>query len=250
MSQYVAIDPHPASGESFVFLKKQAAGKEAPFIVHFEQERIHHNLASSDSRPSPLMSLQHVPQEPGESPHCQWAVSKKSGRPHPKESWELDLQKGERLQILRDMGRDWYVVRGRNGIKGWVHGSWLDFGDRKLHVDPKSAYTQFQEDLQKLLVAGPLCTFPAMASYIDACTNADCQLLKEDVASLGICLHDLMILLEGSGRYSYEWLKEERNLWHPDRFARFCHADHTDRLKLLAEQMFVLYGILMDRCKN
>ena len=56
-------------------------------------------------------------------------------------------------------------------------------------------------------------------------------------------------LLQASGKYSYEWLKEERNLWHPDRFARFVHPDHMERLTLMAEQMFVMYGILMEACK-
>ncbi|KAJ4372999.1 hypothetical protein N0V83_003290 [Neocucurbitaria cava] len=245
---YTAIDPHAPTGETFVFIKKQEGRKEAPFLMHFEHERrLHTNLGSKDCAPKPIMSVQHMPKK--SDIHYQWAVSKKSGRPHPRESRELFLDKGDRLKVLKDMGRDWYIVSSKKGTKGWVHGSWLDFGDRKLHADPKSAYNQFREDLQKLLVPGQLCKFPAMASYIDACTRVECQLLKEDVGSVGICLHDLMVLLEGSGRYSYELLKEERNVWHPDRFVRFCHADHVDRLKPMAEEMFVLYGILMDRCK-
>jgi methylenetetrahydrofolate dehydrogenase (NADP+)/methenyltetrahydrofolate cyclohydrolase/formyltetrahydrofolate synthetase len=56
----------------------------------------------------------------------------------------------------------------------------------------------------------------------------------------------LEVLLRGSGRYSYAWLKEERNIWHPDRFSRFCQADFVDQLKVKAEQMFVLYGVLMQ----
>ncbi|KAF1848906.1 uncharacterized protein K460DRAFT_304513 [Cucurbitaria berberidis CBS 394.84] len=245
---YVAIDTHAPCGETFAFFKKQQPGKEAPFVIHFGQEGLRTNLVSSDEYP-PATSMQHVPQKPDEPAHYQWAVSRKSGRPHAKESWELDLKKGEKLKVLRDMGRDWHVVEGSNGIIGWVHRSWLDFGDRKLHTNAKTAYVQFQEDLQKLLVPGQLCNFPSMVNYMDACTKPECQLLKEDVSSLGICLHDLMVLLEGAGSYSYEWLKEGRNMWHPDRFARFCHADYADRLKPMAEQMFVFYGILMDMCK-
>ena len=31
-----------------------------------------------------------------------------------------------------------------------------------------------------------------------------------------------------------------------DRFARFCHAEHVDDLKHMAEQMFVMYSKLME----
>jgi hypothetical protein len=88
-----------------------------------------------------------------------------------------------------------------------------------------------------------------MTKYVDECTRAGCQPLKEDVSGLGICTHDLLVLLQASGKYSYGWLKEERNVWHPDRYARFCHPDHVERLRLQAEQMFVMYGILMEDCK-
>ncbi|KAH7383835.1 hypothetical protein BKA66DRAFT_529275 [Pyrenochaeta sp. MPI-SDFR-AT-0127] len=244
---YVAIDPHSNVGETFVFLKKQQPGKEAIFVIHFGQECLHTNLRSSDDVHQPDLSVQFVAQEPDVP--FQWATSLKSGRPHPKDSWELELMKGERVKVLRDMGRDWLIVLGRKNIKGWVHRSWLDFGDCKLHKNPKSAYKQFQEDLQKLLVPGHMCSFPRMALYIDVCSKRQCQAFKEDVSSLGICVHDLNVLLNGSDRYSYEWLKEERNVWHPDRFARFCQPEHTERLKPMAEQMFVFYGILMDACE-
>jgi methylenetetrahydrofolate dehydrogenase (NADP+)/methenyltetrahydrofolate cyclohydrolase/formyltetrahydrofolate synthetase len=278
----VAVNPHARNGETFAFLKKQSVEKEAPFIIHFEEEPVHSNLSCTTEKVTPNAShssitsdnenpqpeqqhtnescyrephrldlrLQHVAQRPEKSIPLQWATSKKSGRPHAQESWELELKKGEQVEVIQDMGRDWFVVMDKRRGKGWAHGSWLDFGNRRVHADAKHAYKQFEEDLGKALVPGQLCSFPTMTSYVlDACTKAECQPLREDISLLGICVHDLLALLEGSGRYSYEWLKEGRNCWHPDRFARFCHPGHADRLKPMAEQMFVMYGMLMEVCR-
>jgi hypothetical protein len=56
----------------------------------------------------------------------------------------------------------------------------------------------------------------------------------------------LEVLLRGSGSFSYEWLKEERNRWHPDRFRQLCDPGRSGALKLKAQQLFVLYGVLME----
>lgn len=175
-----------------------------------------------------------------------WAFSKKSGRPHQNDTWELELTEGEGIKVVRDMGRDWYTAVNASGTIGWVHGSWINFADKEVHQDTKPGYTRFAEDLKKLLVPGELQEFPKMKSYIDECTRPECSATRQDTSSLGICVHDLQSLLNGSGRFSYEWLKEGRNLWHPDRFARFCHPEAVERLKPLAEQMFVMYGIFME----
>ena len=155
------------------------------------------------------------------------------------------MNKGDRVKVLKDMGRDWFIVLGREDAKGYMHGTWLDFGNSKMHADPRSAFHRFQEDLQRLLVPGQLTEFPVIKDYIDSCTDNACQQYKEAEGSLGICLHDLEVLLGGSGNYCHTWLKESRNVWHPDRFARYCHPDHVEHLKPMAEQMFVYYGILM-----
>ncbi|KAL1792617.1 hypothetical protein ACET3X_009124 [Alternaria dauci] len=274
---YVLISPHTEKGETFAFIKKHSAGLDAPFIVHFEGEPIYTNFDGVDGSDQPTLSsslpgtasdtdssrnscprplahheprasdqrMEHVPRKIEDDVPFQWATAKKSGRPHKADSWELVLTKGKKIKVIRDIGRDWFVVVDGKGAKGFVHGSWLVFGDRTVHKDSKAAYSQFVEDLQELLKPGQLQSFPTMTSYVDECTNLDCQPLKEDVSNLGICTHDLQALLQASGKYSYEWLKEERNLWHPDRFARFIHPDYMERLKPMTEQMFVMYGILM-----
>ncbi|KAF1937632.1 hypothetical protein EJ02DRAFT_356414 [Clathrospora elynae] len=257
---YVMLDPHAQSGTTFVFLKKHRAGEEeAPFIFRFENGAIHSNLAieteptyQNQSDPQPDGRLQHGAQKTEHEMPLQWATCKKAGKPHPRDSWELEVKEGERVKVLQDMGRNWYVVLNGEDINGWIHRSWLVFDNREPMTKPKDAkdaYTQFEQDVQKLLVPGQLREFPTMTDYMDACTKRYCQLLKEDVSSLGICAHDLLLLLEGSDNFSYGWIKEGRNMWHPDRFARFCHAEHAERLKPMAGQMFVLYGILMEACK-
>ena len=130
-----------------------------------------------------------------------------------------------------------------------MHGSWLAFCGSRVPEDARNTYTQFQNDMRKLLVPGQLREFPPFREYMSDCTNAACQPLKEDT-ELGICAHDLQMLLEGSGQYCYDWLKEERNVWHPDKFARYCQPSHKEHLKSSAQEVFVLYGVLMDNCEE
>jgi hypothetical protein len=184
--------------------------------------------------------MEHIPHKFKEAVLFPWATSKKTVRPHGQDTWELEFKKGGKVKIIRDMGCNWFVVVDGRGGDGWVHGSWLDFGDCKVHADAKEVYKHFKEDLAKVLVPDQLRNFPTMTGYSNPCTKPECRPLKEDTVQLGICVHGLAILMEGSGCLSYDWLKAERNVWHPDRFARFCHPKHTDRLKLLAEQMFVM----------
>jgi methylenetetrahydrofolate dehydrogenase (NADP+)/methenyltetrahydrofolate cyclohydrolase/formyltetrahydrofolate synthetase len=175
-----------------------------------------------------------------------WATSKRAGSSH-LDAWELELKQGEKVKILQEMGSDWFVVEGRKGIKGWVHGSWLDFSNRQTRPDARTAYHQFSGEIQDMLVPGQPRAFPSLANYADSCTRAGCRPVKDDGSLTGLCLHDLETLLRGSGCYAYAWLKEQRNIWHPDRFARFCQPAHAGQLKVKAEQLFVLYGVLMQQ---
>jgi methylenetetrahydrofolate dehydrogenase (NADP+)/methenyltetrahydrofolate cyclohydrolase/formyltetrahydrofolate synthetase len=140
------------------------------------------------------------------------------------------------------------MVRGGGKKRGQRVGPWLrlDFSNRKIYQNSKAAYEQFSNKVQGMLVPGQLRVFPSITKYIDKCTLAGCRLIKEGGGLTGTCIHDLQILLRGSGCYSYAWLKEQRNIWHPDRFARFCQPDHAGQLKIKAEQMFVFYSLLMQ----
>jgi hypothetical protein len=251
--QLVALDPHTPVAETFAFIKKQHGAKEAPFVIHIYQDTTH-TAEALELEPAPGdqhvqdTRLQHREREPEKPKFFQWAVSKHAGQPHPKDSWELNLKKGQKVKVWEDRGNNWYMVEG-GGLKGWVHGTWLAFCGNRVHKDPRSTYSQFQDDMRKLLVPGQLCDFPPLREYMSECVNAACQPLR-DSTQLGICVHNLQTLLEGSGQYSYNWLKEERNVWHPDKFARYCHVEHKEHLKTSAQEVFVLYGILMDVCKQ
>ncbi|KAH8723434.1 hypothetical protein GQ44DRAFT_313788 [Phaeosphaeriaceae sp. PMI808] len=235
---YVAVDSYAPSSETFAFFKKEKSGNAAPFILRFGDEPIYARLAPEN------LDLQNVEPKP-DNTHVKWAISKKKGRPH-KDTWELELKKGERVKILSDKGREWYIGVNQKGVKGWIHGSWLDFSDNRVTKDFRSAWNRFNKDLGKLFDSGPLRAFPSMAQYVDVCTKAECKSCKEDSSLLGICVHDLQVLLEGSGSYSSEWIKEVRNRFHPDRFARYCMPEHVVHVRSRAEHLFVLCGLLME----
>ncbi|KAF1931286.1 uncharacterized protein M421DRAFT_417934 [Didymella exigua CBS 183.55] len=245
----VALNPHAPVGETFALIKKQHNAQEAPFVISFYQDTVYTAEALEPVLEAQDTRLQHVEREPEKPKFFRWAVSKRTGRPHLKDSWELELEKGKKVKVWEDMGKNWYIVEAGGGVRGWVHGTWLAFCGSRVHRDPRSTYQQFQEDMRRLLVPGQLRDFPPLRDYMSECAKVACQPLREGTQP-GICVHDLQTLLEGSGKYSYDWLREERNVWHPDKFARYCHAQHKEHIKTSAQEVFVLYGVLMDMCKQ
>jgi methylenetetrahydrofolate dehydrogenase (NADP+)/methenyltetrahydrofolate cyclohydrolase/formyltetrahydrofolate synthetase len=222
-------------------IKKQKKGEEAPFILRFSSEPVHYRL------PAPLHKELRITEveTDADDKSFQWAYSLKSGRPR-NDEWELELKKGQKIKVLQDRGRDWLVVADTKGKIGFTHRSWLDFSGRQLRLNPLAAWNRFAEDASKIVQYGNLSEFPQLKKYMDTCTKAECMAVKENASSLGICAHDLRVLLEGSGCYAYEWVKNGRNMWHPDRFARHCMPEHAERLKVKAQELFVLYGTLME----
>lgn len=69
-------------------------------------------------------------------------------------------------------------------------------------------------------------------------------------SDLGICFHALGSLLSNSTHYSYAFVKEQRDHWHPDRFSRLGAPAQKERLTKKAEQLFVLMSALIDHLKN
>jgi hypothetical protein len=74
-------------------------------------------------------------------------------------------------------------------------------------------------------------------------------MLKSDAQGLRACKHDVERLLRASGLYSYEWLRQERIRWHPDRFGRLCEERWREEGRRLAEEMFKTIDILMGEMK-
>lgn len=236
---HVAINPYATESNDFAFIKKQGAAAEAPFILHLGDEPVHRRLSPTDRRIQVALPEPNVP--------FVWATSRRTGRPHEREDdWELELKKGQRVRVIQEMARHWYVVVGVKGIKGWAHGSWLNFSDFHPREHPKSAWDRFSVDVAKMMGSLPVKEFLSMADYVDACSNAGCMSVKSERFSLGICVHDLEALLSGCSNYSPAFVKSWRNQWHPDRFAQSCAPEHVEGLKAKAQLLFVLAGVVME----
>lgn len=201
-----------------------------------------------EQEPCAYSQVTKVPKADEGATMFRWGISKRSGRSHTSDSWELDLKKGQRIKILKDMGNNWLLAETRQKEMGWVHRAWIDFQEMRPHVDPREAYARFTTDMEKLIQVGNIRSLPKVTRYMDACAKESCRDLKMDTEGLGVCVHDLHELLRGSGEqgYTLETLKTERNKWHPDKFARSCHPDHREYLREQAQALFVLIGVLMD----
>ncbi|KAF2475315.1 uncharacterized protein BDR25DRAFT_279346 [Lindgomyces ingoldianus] len=247
---HVAINPHSPIGDDFLFIMKQLDGRDADFVLHIHPNDIASRLTEVNKTTPSEKQQDHqqvipLKSHPRKAPVFKWAKAKCSGRSHKDDIWELNLVKGEKVKVLQEQGDVWCVVEDTKGRKGWVPRIYLDFKMRTANT-PEDAYALWKEKTTKVFSEGNAKLFPDPSSFMDLCTKPECRRTKNDGMVLQICIHDLGMLLGGSGRYSYSFLKDERNQWHPDKFARFCHLNHREELKKKAEELFVLIGSLMD----
>jgi hypothetical protein len=201
-----------------------------------------------DAGPSDIRQLYRFEDGWAEPKTYRWAVSNQTGRSHPTDAWELKLKKGERIKVLEDGGNNWFIAMRGDGKKGYVHATWLDFQDLRPHADPREAYARWTADTEKWLHSRAVRDFLSPSSYMNICMKEPCKPMKQE--GVGICVHDLHELLRGSGQYSLDFLWTQRNRYHPDKFARYCHPDNREELKAKAEGLFVLFGVLMDMLEN
>ncbi|EUC40629.1 hypothetical protein COCMIDRAFT_9530 [Bipolaris oryzae ATCC 44560] len=127
---HVTISPYSEKGETFAFIKKTIPGIEPPFIVHFEGEQTYSNFTfdknNTTAPPKRYPRLENL-----DDRDFRVAISKKKiRRRRTNDPWDLDLKKGEKLLVLRDM-----------------EPPGLTFWDDKVDQDPKAAYARFMEDL-------------------------------------------------------------------------------------------------------
>ncbi|KAF2489272.1 hypothetical protein BU16DRAFT_531596 [Lophium mytilinum] len=87
--------------------------------------------------------------------------------------------------------------------------------------------------------------FPYIPSAATFCASPSCLPSKSLPLGLRACLHDVEALFRGSGSYSYEWLRQERLRWHPDRFGRLCAEEFKEEGKRKAEEMWKICEELM-----
>ncbi|KAH6612058.1 hypothetical protein C7974DRAFT_90569 [Boeremia exigua] len=91
-----------------------------------------------------------------------------------------------------------------------------------------------------------LSAFPPLPRLPTPCTLLPCAATKAEPAGLRACKHDVETLLRGSGLYSYEWLRQERLRWHPDRFGRLCEVGWREEGRRVGGEMFKILGGLME----
>lgn len=246
---HVSVNPHSRTGGSFFMIKKKLTVEEPEFVLRLEPEPTYARLSAMSANEASVPTDGDLEDETMDMLEYtkadrvyQWARSKQKGRAHTTDTWELMLKKDERLKVVQSMGNGWYMLQNSDGDKGWAHVNSLVFEDN--HEGVQEAYARWEKDMATLFRAGEIRSFPDLTGYMNDCRREGCRSLKTGL--LGICAHDLRKLLGGSGVYSLEYLKTERNKWHPDKFARHCHAEHRETLIAKAEALFVLFGILID----
>jgi hypothetical protein len=123
---------------------------------------------------------------------------------------------------------------------------------RKLQVRSQSSSSDASRPpLQRMPSASPklLSMFPYLPNTVTTCNLTACTMLKSEPESIHACQHDVEKLLRASGLYSYEWLRQERLRWHPDRFGRLCEEEWRETGKKLAGEMFKLMSVLIEDIK-
>ncbi|KAH7130211.1 hypothetical protein B0J11DRAFT_430713 [Dendryphion nanum] len=239
---HFAIDPFRPCADNYVVIKAQNFGQDDDFMVCLAPQ-------TPVFRVSPLDTSIQMNKAPKT---YQWAVVTRRGRPHPADTWELILDPGSRVKVIDDLGKEWFHAEARDGRIGYVHKSWLKFDKEKdLGSKPHGAYHDFKIETTQFFLSplGSARAFPNIVQHLrqtKTCENEACKHVKQTVDGLGICHHDLERLLRGADTYSYAFLKDERNKWHPDKFARLCHPNHREELTKKAECVFVFVGLLMD----
>ena len=132
-----------------------------------------------------------------------------------------------------------------------MHCDWIKFVDEREHRDSKLGYARFLYDLHTLRVPGEIGGVPLVRSYVDEwCARPECEVQKQDACSVDICVHELLVLLEGSGMVSYRWLQDGGTIRHPEQFSRFCRPEDAERRMPKAEQMFDMHGVLMEQYRR
>ncbi|KAF2125018.1 hypothetical protein P153DRAFT_300600 [Dothidotthia symphoricarpi CBS 119687] len=95
-----------------------------------------------------------------------------------------------------------------------------------------------------------LTAFPYLPPSITTCALPACVVVKSNPDDIKACKHDVESLLRASGLYSYEWLRQERLSWHPDRFGRLCEESWREMGRKMAEEMFKIIDALMEELRG
>ncbi|KAF2271758.1 uncharacterized protein EI97DRAFT_437538 [Westerdykella ornata] len=178
-----------------------------------------------------------------QKPAGRYARAIRKGRPRPSDTWDVKFAKNDIVEILEDLGRDWYYLRKeKNGTKGTAHGSWLDF--------TYQAFQTFQQDSDKLFSRKDNSTFITLPPVMYFCQEIKCKEEKRDDNKPDFCNHELEKLLRRSGNYSCKLLRQQRIKWHPDQFAKYCREDCREVLTRKADSLCAMLGSLLAKEKE
>lgn len=119
---------------------------------------------------------------------------------------------------------------------------------RKLQVRSQSN-THTSNPSVPFSSTGLLIAFPYLPPAVTTCSLPSCELHKSEPQGIKACKHDVEVLMRASGLYSYEWLRQERLRWHPDRFGRLCDERWRESGKKMAEEMFKIIDALMEELR-
>lgn len=95
-----------------------------------------------------------------------------------------------------------------------------------------------------------LTSFPYLPPQTTTCALPHCIVTKSTPHDIKACKHDVEKLFRASGLYSYEWLRQERLRWHPDRFGRLCEDEWREVGRRMAEEMFKIIEGLMEELRG
>lgn len=115
---------------------------------------------------------------------------------------------------------------------------------RSRDASSYAAWKFLCHDLTTAIRRKQLRHFPAPPLAACVCNEAGCKAWKTEADNLGICKHDLATLLRHDAEYSYVWLKKERLLWHPDKFAGVA-SDLKAEFERKGKHMFATFGELL-----
>ncbi|OCK75124.1 hypothetical protein K432DRAFT_362578 [Lepidopterella palustris CBS 459.81] len=160
---------------------------------------------------------------------------------------ELFLQKGEVIKVIEIKGQFWVIGENARGKKGWIHRNWIDMvAESEIPKNPAEVYKIWKISCDAAFAKGGIQEFPELPQSTKFCKAASCVGVKKEPGSLGACQHDVAKLLRGSGAYSFDFLKTERNAWHPDKFGQRCNPEKKALLQKKSEELFVIFGLLME----
>lgn len=94
-------------------------------------------------------------------------------------------------------------------------------------------------------------SFPYLPASVLTCEDATCVGRKNDTP-LRACIHDVERFLErgvGEG-YRYQWLKQQKVAWHPDRFVQKFVGEWKDEGMKAVAEMFIILKELADKAKE